>query len=96
MLAHFSHVYVEGCSIYFTYALPIRGGVEAYERLWNAALGAAIEAGANVSHHHGSGQLKSRRVAEVWGGAGNAMVELRDRHDPDRILNPAVLADSTE
>ena len=92
VMAHFSHMYLEGGSIYFTYAMPAAGGEAAYDRLWEATLNAAIDHGANVSHHHGVGQLKSAALRRAWGDYGAALSSLRRACDPNQILNPATLA----
>jgi alkyldihydroxyacetonephosphate synthase len=91
VLAHFSHLYLDGGSIYFTFAMPVRIGEEGYEQLWDAVLNAAVGAGANVSHHHGIGRLKASVLSRVRGGANAVHGEARAGMDPGRILNPRVL-----
>ncbi len=91
VLAHFSHLYLDGGSIYFTFAMPVRIGEEGYEALWDAVLNAAVGAGANVSHHHGIGRLKASALSRVRGGARAVHGEARAGMDPERILNPRVL-----
>ena len=95
ILAHFSHMYLEGASIYFTLVLPASRGEAGYDRMWERCLGAAIAAGANVSHHHGIGQLKSAYLQSTLGGASATLTELRKRYDPDGVLNPTNLRSST-
>lgn len=95
VMAHFSHVYLEGGSIYFTYVLPMSLGTQGYDALWKNTLRAALKAGANVSHHHGTGRLKAGALAETMGGGGVLLERLRGKIDPDRILNPALLAGPT-
>ncbi len=92
VMAHFSHFYLEGGSIYFTFAMPAAGGESAYDRLWESTLNAAIDHGANVSHHHGIGQLKNSALRRAWGDWGAALNSLRRACDPNAILNPATLA----
>src|SRR6185295_13023904 len=60
VLCHFSHAYLEGCSLYFSFVGAAPEGEERarYEGIWRMALSAAASAGANVSHHHGIGLLK--------------------------------------
>ncbi|HRE91817.1 MAG TPA: FAD-linked oxidase C-terminal domain-containing protein, partial [Myxococcota bacterium] len=58
IMAHFSHAYREGCSIYFTMAGHKKDTLRAeqhYERTWELAMDAVIASGATVSHHHGIG-----------------------------------------
>lgn len=88
VLAHFSHVYVEGGSIYFTFALAAKRGTGAYDALWRAALGAALAAGANVSHHHGTGRLKAEALRAALGGASRLWAPLKACLDPQGVLNP--------
>jgi alkyldihydroxyacetonephosphate synthase len=95
VLAHFSHVYLEGASIYFTYALPAALGEGGYDRLWEGCLVAALEHGANVSHHHGLGRLKGAAFRRVAGGALALVRAQAETLDPAHVLNPAVLASRT-
>lgn len=91
VMAHFSHVYAEGSSIYFTFAGFGKDGDETlsrYEATWEAGLTAVAESGASIAHHHGVGQSKARWT-ERDHPQGRAHFEaLKDRYDPDRILNP--------
>ncbi len=86
VMAHFSHVYREGCSIYFTFAA--RGSVDVYDAAWADALAAAAAAGGTVAHHHGVGQLKQAAAARELAGIAPMFHALRSRIDPDGILNP--------
>ena len=91
VMAHFSHMYLEGASIYFTYAMPAAAGGEAYDRIWRTALLAATEAGANVSHHHGIGRLKADILGNWLGGVAVATTRRRQQLDPTGVLNPETL-----
>jgi len=93
VMAHFSHVYLDGVSIYFTYAFLAARGVSGYDELWRNCLEAATSAGANVSHHHGAGRLKSHLLLARMGGARQVLSATRRVFDPDHILNPEVLAE---
>jgi alkyldihydroxyacetonephosphate synthase len=94
VMAHLSHAYPDGSSLYFTFAGTEHGGessLEVYERAWRAALGAAVDAGATLSHHHGVGRSKAPRLAEEL-GAGTAVVRaLKRAWDPAGLLNPGAL-----
>lgn len=93
VLAHISHLYLEGGSMYFTFVLPAALGEVAYDRMWDRCLSAAVEAGANVSHHHGIGRLKSNILAATMGSAAkDALTAMRRRCDPDSILAPSNLS----
>jgi len=95
IMAHLSHAYVEGCSLYFTFsatAASPEACAERYDALWREALGAAMGAGATVSHHHGIGFWKAARLHEELGSAGvHALQALKRTCDPDGILNPGKL-----
>jgi alkyldihydroxyacetonephosphate synthase len=93
-MCHFSHAYLEGCSLYFSFAVAGQGdaAVESrYDDLWKAALSAALAAGATVSHHHGVGLLKVRALAEQLGDARRLFYGLKRALDPDGIMNPGKL-----
>ncbi|MBK7860301.1 MAG: FAD-binding oxidoreductase [Archangiaceae bacterium] len=93
VLCHFSHAYLEGCSLYFSFvgAAPLGQERERYESIWRIALSAAQSAGANVSHHHGVGLLKARALQESLGEGRHALKMLKDFFDPDGIMNPGKL-----
>lgn len=89
VMAHFSHAYPEGCSIYFSFAG--RGDFATYDALWSEALSAAAAAGGTVTHHHGVGPLKARAAAREAGAAVRIWREIQDRLDPERRMNPGRL-----
>jgi alkyldihydroxyacetonephosphate synthase len=93
VLCHFSHAYLEGCSLYFSFVGAASEGDEQtrYETIWRIALSAAQSAGANVSHHHGIGLLKARALQEALGEGRHALKMLKDHFDPDGIMNPGKL-----
>ncbi len=89
VMAHFSHAYIEGCSIYFTFAG--RGSVAVYDAAWRDALAAAAAAGGTVAHHHGVGQLKMAAAGRELAGLAPMYRALKERLDPAGILNPGRL-----
>jgi alkyldihydroxyacetonephosphate synthase len=94
IMAHLSHAYHEGCSIYFTlvgyHADPARAA-ELYQRTWDAVLEAALSEGATITHHHGVGVLK-RDYMDREHGDGRALFEAaRTAIDPTRRMNPGKL-----
>lgn len=95
VLCHFSHAYLEGCSLYFTLLGPattVPKGEESYDRAVRAAMRAALDAGATLSHHHGIGAAKARLLPDELGDAGMRLVRaLKGTFDPDGILNPGKL-----
>lgn len=94
VLCHFSHAWVDGCSLYFSFvgSAPDEAQMEArYHRLWRAALGAAQSAGANVSHHHGVGLLKAQALQDSLGEGRHALATLKRLFDPSNVMNPGKL-----
>jgi alkyldihydroxyacetonephosphate synthase len=94
-LAHFSHAYPEGASIYFTLAGG-GGSLEESRRVHraavDAALGVFLRHGAALSHHHGVGRMKAGHLsASLGAGAAGALRGLKSALDPHGILNPGVL-----
>ncbi len=89
VMAHFSHAYAEGCSIYFSFAGA--GRLDVYDAVWRDALAAAREAGGTVTHHHGVGELKAAAAAREIGAGVRVWQEVKARLDPDDIMNPGRL-----
>ena len=94
IMAHFSHAYREGCSIYFTFA-GYKGNPEALERLydkvWSDALGAVVRAGGSISHHHGIGLAKRDVMGREHGAGIHLLYAVKDGLDPSEQLNPGKL-----
>ncbi len=91
VLAHFSHAYPEGCSIYFTFAAAADGKARSdslYDEIWHNGLSAVLKAGGTISHHHGVGLSKASFMAQEHGGALAVYRHLKSIMDPDGILNP--------
>lgn len=86
VMAHFSHAYPEGCSIYFSFAG--RGNLATYDKTWKDALQAAQAAGGTVTHHHGVGILKADAAAAEAGSAIRVWQEIKAFLDPSGIMNP--------
>ena len=94
VMAHLSHAYPDGCSIYFTFSAlgAVGGNARArYEAAWRTGLGAALEAGANLSHHHGVGRSKAGRLAAELGHGTELLNRLRKAWDPAGMFNPGAL-----
>lgn len=89
VLAHLSHAYPDGCSIYFTFVATRAGDpLSRYDALIDAALGAALTEGATLSHHHGVGTSKAHFLDEELGGGTPTLERLRRAWDPDGVLSP--------
>jgi alkyldihydroxyacetonephosphate synthase len=94
VLAHFSHVYTEGSSIYFTFIGGGKGDEQVaslYERVWDAAMKACIESGGTISHHHGIGMLKAKWMEAEHGNAVRIYEGIAKLLDPNGIMNPGKL-----
>lgn len=91
VMAHFSHAYPDGCSIYFTFAASARDAAAAerlYDAIWREGMEAATRIGGTISHHHGIGLLKAPYMAGEH-REGMAILEAAKASlDPDGILNP--------
>lgn len=95
VMAHFSHAWPDGCSIYFTFsgaAAAPDAALRAYDNAWRAALDAAQAAEATITHHHGVGVLKRPWLRNELGEGGAALLRAARRTcDPAGILNPGKL-----
>ncbi|MBW2464537.1 MAG: FAD-binding oxidoreductase, partial [Deltaproteobacteria bacterium] len=94
VMAHFSHAYPDGASIYFTFAGSApddQTTLEVYDRTWRAALEAVVSAGGTLSHHHGVGRSKAPAMRAEQGIAVDVVRSLKDVFDPAGILNPGAL-----
>ena len=94
VLAHFSHAYREGCSIYFTFVAN-RGKEEEslalYDVIWEAAAKAVHDSGGSLSHHHGIGLSKMKWMVEEHGDAVALWFALKRTLDPHGVMNPGKL-----
>jgi alkyldihydroxyacetonephosphate synthase len=94
VMAHFSHAYPDGASIYFTFAgsgSDDTDSLATYDAAWRDALGAVIRAGGTLSHHHGVGRSKAPAMREEQGVAIDLVGIAKRAFDPDGILNPGSL-----
>ena len=90
--AHCSHAYGSGGCLYFTFAGTPDDADRFYARAWDAALDAAADTGAALSHHHGIGLVRSARLADELGPVGRVLLQaVKDALDPAGILNPGKL-----
>lgn len=96
VLAHVSHIYDTGASIYFTLGAANDGdedrALARYDAAWDAAQRAAIAAGGTASHHHGVGLVRAPYLPLELGDTGMAVLQaVKDALDPSGILNPGKL-----
>ena len=96
-LAHISHSYADGASLYFTYLWPrATGWLDAEIAQWQAIKDAASDAiaahGGTISHHHGAGTDHARWMAAEKGPLAMEMLRaLKRTLDPNGIMNPGKL-----
>ncbi|MBW2704360.1 MAG: FAD-binding oxidoreductase [Deltaproteobacteria bacterium] len=94
VMAHFSHAYREGGSIYFTFAAAAdddEAAASLYDRIWQAAQRAVLAEGGIVSHHHGVGLSKAPFLIEQMGPAMDLARAGKRAFDPDDRMNPGKL-----
>ncbi len=90
VMAHFSHAYPDGASIYFTFVGSAESDEEAlreYDKTWASALAAVVRAGGTLSHHHGVGRSKAPQMRAEQGHALEMVRALKRVMDPAGILN---------
>jgi alkyldihydroxyacetonephosphate synthase len=93
-LCHFSHAYEQGCCAYFSFGGAADTEAEAraaYGRAWEGAMTSALELGATISHHHGTGQVRARWVADEMGGWMRVWRAVKGALDPNGTMNPRAL-----
>lgn len=94
IMAHFSHAYEEGCSIYFTFAgyrPTARGADNAYKRAWKEGLGAVMRYGGTISHHHSVGTLKRWAMSKENPGGEELFAAFKAVLDERNTMNPGKL-----
>src|SRR5258706_9594277 len=91
VMAHFSHAYPDGCSIYFTFAGTADDAAAAerlYDAIWRDGMEATTRVGATISHHHGVGLLKAPYMIGEHREAMAIFEATKASLDPDNIFNP--------
>lgn len=89
VMAHMSHAYPDGCSIYFTFAgasATDDRALQKYEETWTQALIAAHNAGGTIAHHHGIGRSKRPMMRLEHGAGVNVIEALAKTADPHGVL----------
>ncbi|MDP3276600.1 MAG: FAD-binding oxidoreductase [Deltaproteobacteria bacterium] len=90
VMAHMSHAYTDGCSIYFTFvgASPTdERALERYDLTWAKALLAAHSAGGTIAHHHGIGRSKRGAMGLEHGDGLSVLRALAAAADPFEVLS---------
>jgi alkyldihydroxyacetonephosphate synthase len=94
VMAHFSHAYPEGCSIYFSFAGhgdTLAESEATYDAIWREGMAATTRAGGTISHHHGIGLLKAPAMFGEHREAMSLLRAVKQSLDPDNIMNPGKL-----
>jgi alkyldihydroxyacetonephosphate synthase len=93
VMCHVSHVYPDGASLYFTVVTALGPDpLDRWARAKSAASAAIVEAGGTISHHHGVGTEHRRWLVHEAGPLGVEVLRaVKERLDPEWILNPGVL-----
>jgi alkyldihydroxyacetonephosphate synthase len=93
VMCHISHVYENGASLYFT-VVSAQGEdpVAHWAPAKRAANEAVLNAGGTISHHHGVGtDHRDWYVREAGQLSIEALRAVKQRLDPDGLLNPGIL-----
>lgn len=90
---HFSHVYLTGTSLYWTFY--INGDPselqQRYLALWSSLMDTTIALGANISHHHGLGRVRAGHLRTSLPDAHDVLSKLKAALDPTAVCNPGAL-----
>lgn len=94
VLGHFSHAYSDGVSLYVILIGRAADAAEAEARLqtiWEIAMDTALETGAAISHHHGTGLARTAYVQRSLGSSAILLSSVKRALDPQGLLNPGKL-----
>lgn len=94
VLAHFSHVYSQGTSMYLILmgqADTDEQAVARLETIWATAMDVCLSLGAELSHHHGGGLARSPYTRRSLGDAHLILRKIKAALDPSGVLNPGKL-----
>ena len=99
VMAHLSHAYSDGASIYYTLLARQAEGreLEQWQQVKLAVTDAIIAAGGALSHHHGIGSDHRPWMSRYLGAAGvRTLAALKQTFDPQGIMNPGKLTPASE
>ncbi|MFV0425428.1 MAG: FAD-binding oxidoreductase [Beutenbergiaceae bacterium] len=94
VLAHFSHVYTQGTSMYLILlgkAETDTAAIARLQQIWDTAMAICLRHGAELSHHHGGGLARSPYARQSLGSAHLVLQKMKKALDPAGILNPGKL-----
>ena len=96
-MAHVSHEYPTGASLYFTFMAKqlVDREEEEWHRIKSKVTDVIVAAGASLSHHHGIGVEHTQWMKKYYGPLGIRILEAIKRElDPKAIMNPEKLIPS--
>ncbi|NOT39931.1 MAG: FAD-binding oxidoreductase [Alphaproteobacteria bacterium] len=91
VLAHISHAYHDGASLYFTYVWPrdLADPISQWRAIKAAASDALVAAGGTITHHHGVGEDHLPWLEAEKGATGIGVLRAVKRElDPAGVMNP--------
>ncbi len=94
VMAHLSHAYLDGASLYFTFVFPrsTRDPMGQWHRIKKLASDTIRLHNATISHHHGIGtDHKPWFAGEKGALAYELLRQIKNQIDPKNILNPGKL-----
>lgn len=94
VIAHFSHIYPQGTSLYVILsgnAVTDEAARERLQRIWQVAMSTTVAMGGEISHHHGAGLARQDYIADGLGSQHLLLRRIKEALDPTFILNPGKL-----
>ena len=94
VMAHISHSYTDGASLYFTFLFPmsVQSPVEQWKAIKHEVSNSILENGGTISHHHGVGTDHRDWMTREKGELGIALLKaVRNSLDPHGLMNPGKL-----
>ncbi|MHA1384011.1 MAG: FAD-binding oxidoreductase [Candidatus Helarchaeota archaeon] len=95
VMAHWSHFYPTGGSMYMIFVMIEKNkdhrAEKLYEEAWHDGLEACVANGGTLSHHHGVGIFKGKYMPKQLGSAFELLKLFKKTIDPNNIMNPGKL-----
>ena len=94
VMAHVSHSYPDGASLYFTFVFPrqLDREVAQWQAIKRAASDCLLENKGTISHHHGVGVDHTPWLKEEKGEIGfDLLKKIKTEMDPKGVMNPGKL-----
>ncbi|MFW9847437.1 MAG: FAD-binding oxidoreductase [Candidatus Thorarchaeota archaeon] len=94
VMAHFSHMYQNGGSIYmifFSNQPDAESAWTTYRKIWDDGVAACLREGGTMSHQHGVGLSRTTYTEGEMGSAFEVLKLIKQVLDPNGIMNPGKL-----